>query len=94
MYFTKQAFTQKLSNNFKSALLFFMQHFKQFSLITCTLFISFFSFDDVSHFKSASAAFSFASKTIFMERMTTHEVDRREVEAILTLNAIITQESL
>lgn len=67
-----------------------MEHLEQFCLVTGALFIPLFSFKNVSHLKAASAALSLASKTVLMERMTTHEMNRREIQSILALNTVIT----
>lgn len=71
-----------------------MEHLEKFCLITGTFLISFFSFNNVPHFKSTSAAFSFSSQTVLMEWMTTHEMNWWEIQPILALHTIITQEWL
>lgn len=75
MNFTEKAFTEELTDDFKSTFFSLMQHFKQFRLVIRTLLISLFSFYNVSHFEPTSTALSFTSETVFMEGMTTHKVN-------------------
>jgi hypothetical protein len=39
------------------------------------LFVALFAFDDVSHVEAAFAAFSLSSEAIFMEGVSTHEIN-------------------
>ncbi len=87
----EKSFSQKLSNNLEATFLSLVKHFKQFCLIIGTLFIPLFSFDNITHFESTSAALSLPTKTVLVERMPTHEMNGWEVKAVLALNTIVAQ---
>ena len=85
----EESFPQKLSHHLKSTLFSLLQILKQLGLILHSLRISFLPLNNISEIESALAALPLSSQTVLMERVSAHEIDRRECESILTMRAVV-----